>query len=143
MSLYVIDAGVAVKWFIPELDSNKARELLERFNRSADDLLSPDLLIPETANVFWKRVERGDITWQEAEDNLNDCLALNLPLVPSVLLAQKALTLARAHHRSVYDCLYLALALDRNCHFVTADERLFNAIVAKFPSIKLLRDLQL
>ncbi|PYV32310.1 MAG: hypothetical protein DMG09_24485, partial [Acidobacteria bacterium] len=32
---------------------------------------------PETATVFWRRVERGDITAQEAEDNLSDCLSLN------------------------------------------------------------------
>lgn len=46
MSLYVIDAGIAVKWFIPEPDSDKARQLLEHYNQGADDLVAPDLIIP-------------------------------------------------------------------------------------------------
>src|SRR5690242_5836406 len=111
MSLYVVDAGIAVKWFILEPDSERATRLLENYNKGTDDLVAPDLLIPETANVFWKRAERGDITSQEAEDNLRDLLALNLPLTASSLLAAKALVLAQAHHRAVYDCLYLALSV--------------------------------
>jgi predicted nucleic acid-binding protein len=140
---YVIDAGVAVKWFIPEDDSATARRLLDFFHQGAVNLTAPDLLIAEATNVFWKRADRNDITAQEAEDNLNDLLALNLPLVPSSLLAPRALAIARAHRRSVYDCLYLALALDRGCDLVTTDERLVNAVGAQFPQLKLLRNLQI
>lgn len=140
MSRYVIDAGVAVKCFIPEPDSDKARKLLDRYNQGVDDLIAPDLFISESANVFWKRAARRDITDQDAEDNLSDLLALNIPLTSSSLLALKALTLARTHHRSVYDCLYLALSIDQGCDFISADERLYNAIGRAFPQIRLLRD---
>ena len=105
--------------------------------------MSPDLLIAEAANVFWKRAERNDLTAREAEDNLKDLLSPNLPLIPSSLLAPQALALARAHHRPIYDCLYLALTLGRGCDLVTADERLANAVGTQFPQIKLPRDLQL
>ena len=141
MSLYVINAGIAVKWFILEPDSERARQLLENYNHGADDLLAPDLLIAEAANVFWKRAERSDITGREAADNLNDLLALNLPLTASSLLARKALTLAQAHHRSVYDCLYLALSIDLGCDLISSDERLYNAVGTVFPKFKLLRAL--
>src|ERR1044072_8874157 len=107
MSLYVIDAGIAVKWFIEEQHSDKARILLVNYLRWIDDFIAPDLLIAEAANVFWERVERGDITAQEAKENLNDLLSLNIPLVSSALLATKALELAQVHRRSAYDCLYL------------------------------------
>jgi len=50
---------------------------------------------------------------------------------------------AQAHKRSIDDCLYLALALDRGADLITSDERLYNAIGALFPQIKLLRDLQI
>ncbi|MGH9854639.1 MAG: type II toxin-antitoxin system VapC family toxin, partial [Blastocatellia bacterium] len=120
-----------------------ARRLLELFHQGAADLTAPDLLIAEAANVFWKRAARNDITAQEAEDNLKDLLSINLPLVSSSLLAPRALAIARAHRRSVYDCLYLALALDRSCDLVTTDERLANAVGAQFPQINLLRDLQI
>ena len=143
MSLYVIDAGDAVKWLIPEPDSDKARRLLDHHNQGSDDFIAPDLLIPEATNVFWKRTARGDIIAQEARDNLSDLLALSIPLTPSSLLAEKALELAQTHRRSVYDCLYLALALDHGSDLITSDERLYNAIGAVFPQIKLLRNLHI
>lgn len=139
MSLYVIDAGIAVKWFIPEPDSDRAMRFLENYNQGADDLVAPDLIVPEVANVFWKRAQRGDIAANEAEDNLRDLLALNLHLTPSSSLASKALMLAQAHQRAVYDCLYLALALDLACDLITSDERLCNAVGAAFPQLRLLR----
>jgi predicted nucleic acid-binding protein len=141
MSLYVIDAGVAVKWFIEERHSDKARNLLVNYFRWIDDLIAPDLLISEAVNVFWKRFERGDITAQEAKENLNDLLSLNIPLVSSALLAKKALELAQTHKRSAYDCLYLALALERGCELITGDARFFNAVGSAFPQIKLVDDL--
>ena len=143
MSLYVIDAGIAVKWFIAELNTDKARRLLDNYSQGADDLIAPDLLIPEAANVFWKRANRNDITAQEAEDSLSDLLTLGIPLVPSSLLAVRALELAQTHKRSVYDCLYLALALDRGCDLISDDERLHNAVGAVFPQLKPLRDMKI
>ncbi|HKP86757.1 MAG TPA: type II toxin-antitoxin system VapC family toxin [Blastocatellia bacterium] len=141
MSLYVIDAGVAVKWFIEEQRSDKAKQLLVNYLRWIDDLIAPDLIIAEAANVFWKRAERGDITPHEAKENLNDLLSLNIPLVSSALLARKAFELAHSHKRSAYDCLYLALALEHNCELITDDTRLFNSVGSAFPLLKLVGDL--
>lgn len=39
-----------------------------------------------------------------------------------------ALEIALAHRRSIYDAIYVALALRENCEMVTADERLYNAL---------------
>lgn len=143
MSLYVIDAGVAAKWFIEEPDSEQAKKLLTNYFRWIDDLIAPDLIIAEVANVFWKRAARGDLTAKEAKDSLTDLLSLNVPLISSALLAPKALLLAQDHQRSVYDCLYLTLALERGCSCITSDERLHNAIGRVFPQLVLLRDLSL
>jgi predicted nucleic acid-binding protein len=143
MSLYVIDAGVAAKWFIEEPDSEQAKKLLTNYFRWIDDLIAPDLIIAEVANVLWKRAARGDLTAKEAKDSLTDLLSLNVPLISSALLASKALVLAQDHQRSVYDCLYLTLALERGCSCITSDERLHNAIGQVFPQLVLLRDLSL
>ena len=56
--LYVIDAGVVVKWFIPEADSDIARQLLDRYRQGLDSPIAPDLLISECANVFWRRCRK-------------------------------------------------------------------------------------
>lgn len=41
-----------------------------------------------------------------------------------------------------YDALYLALAQERNCDLITADERFFNALRSHFPQLQLLRNWQ-
>jgi predicted nucleic acid-binding protein len=90
---YVIDAGVVVKWFIPEVDSAKAHQLLERYLQGIDTPVAPDLLIAECGNVFWRRCRQGDITPDEATESLADLLTLNVPLVPATSLVQSALQL--------------------------------------------------
>ena len=137
--LYVIDAGVVVKWFIPEADSNIAHQLLERYLQGVDTPVAPDLLIAECGNVFWRRYRQGDITPDEATESLADLLALQVPLVPATSLVPSALQLALQHQRTVYDALYLALAQERNCVLITADERFFNALSPQFPQLQLLR----
>jgi len=139
---YVIDAGVVVKWFIPEVDSAIAHELLERYLYGVDTPVAPDLLIAECANVFWRRCRQGDITLEEATESLADLLTLNVPLVPATSLVQSALSLALQHQRTVYDALYLALAQEQNCSLITADERFFNALSPQFPHLQLLRNWQ-
>jgi predicted nucleic acid-binding protein len=140
--LYVIDAGVIVKWFIPEVDSAIAHQLLQRYLQGVDSPVAPDLLISECANVLWRRCRQGDITPEEATESLADLLTLNVPLVPATSLVQSALQLALRHQRPVYDGLYLALAQERQCALITADERFFNALSPQFPNLQLLRNWQ-
>jgi predicted nucleic acid-binding protein len=137
--LYVIDAGVVVKWFIPEVDSAKAHQLLERYLQGIDTPVAPDLLIAECGNVFWRRCRQGDITPDEATESLADLLTLQVPLVSATRLVQSALSLALQHQRTIYDALYLALAQERNCDLITADERFLHALSAQFPQLQLLR----
>jgi predicted nucleic acid-binding protein len=92
--LYVIDAGVAVKWFIPEEDSAIAHRLLERYLQGLDTTIAPDLLISECGNVFWRRCRQGGMTAEEATESIADLLTLNMPLVPASSLVQSALQLA-------------------------------------------------
>ena len=137
--LYVIDAGVVVKWFIPEVDSAQAHQLLERYLQGIDTPVAPDLLIAECGNVFWRRCRQGDITPDEATESLADLLTLQVPLVSATRLVQSALSLALQHQRTIYDALYLALAQERNCDLITAAERFFHALSAQFPQLQLLR----
>jgi predicted nucleic acid-binding protein len=140
--LYVIDAGIVVKWFIPEEDSAIAHQLLTRHLQGLDTAIAPDLLISECGNVFWRRCRQGDLTPEEATESLADLLTLNLPLVPASSLVQSALRLALQHQRTVYDSLYLSLSEERGCPLLTADERFFNAVNAQFSNLQLLRHWQ-
>ena len=140
--LYVIDAGVAAKWFIPEEDSAIAHRLLTRYLQGLDSPIAPDLLISECGNVFWRRCRQGDMTAEEATESLADLLTLDIPLVPASTLVQSALRLALQHQRTVYDSLYLALSEERDCPLITADERFFNSVGSQFPNLHLLRNWQ-
>jgi predicted nucleic acid-binding protein len=50
-------------------------------------------------------------------------------------LLEDAYALAVQHQRTVYDTLYVALALREGCSFVTADEKLANALSSSVSSV--------
>lgn len=124
MSRYVVDASVAVKWFLPEVHADAARSLLD----GGHVLLIPDLIFPEVANILWKRVRRQEITDEEATATVQALGALPLQVSPSWPLVLLGLEIACRNQRTVYDSLYLALAVHENCPMVTADRKLYDAI---------------
>ena len=136
MSLYVIDASVAAKWFLPaagEPLSEEAAGWLRRYVKDEVRFVLPDLFWAELANVLWKAARQGRCTKMTARRAVTAMQEFNLPTVPSQLLLDEALALAFAFDRSVYDCLYVALALRSKAQLVTADERLANALAARLP----------
>jgi predicted nucleic acid-binding protein len=122
----VIDSSVVAKWFLPEEHSDEARALLT----SGVELIASDLMPIEVASVAWKRVQRGELSAEEATALVHDLTTLPVRIEPSDNLIESALELALATKRTVYDCLYVALAIAHDCEFVTADERLVNALAA-------------
>lgn len=132
MTSYVIDASVAAKWFFPEEHSTEARSLLD----GELQRLAPDFILIEFANAAVKHTRRGDVTQNYARGASARLPAmLNLQDTPPLVAA--ALELALAFDRSVYDSLYVALALLLNCQLVTADRRLYNALASAFPQTML------
>jgi predicted nucleic acid-binding protein len=95
---------------------------------SGRDLLAPDLIYAELANVIWKRQRRGQVDDEQAGHLLNDILDLPLLISPSVSLVESALRLALRAGRSAYDCLYLALAVKADTVMLTCDKRLVHAL---------------
>jgi predicted nucleic acid-binding protein len=57
----------------------------------------------------------------------------NLPTVPSLELLEAAFGIANAFQRTVYDSLYVALAISSKAQLLTADERLARALAATLP----------
>lgn len=124
MTLFVVDANVAIKWVVPEIHSSDALRL-----RSPDcDLLVPDFFFPEIANILWKRIRRGETTLENAQEDLAVLMTAPLQIHPSFPLMPQALDIAARTEQAVYDCVYLALAVTNRCQMVTADLRFFNAL---------------
>ena len=70
-------------------------------------------------------------------DEALDIIEIFVSLVESRSLFDSAFATALQHNRSFYDALYVALALNRGCQLVTADERLYNALRPALPETML------
>jgi predicted nucleic acid-binding protein len=121
---FVVDANVAIKWVLPEIQSQEALRLLNNDNQ----LLVPDFFFSEVGNVIWKRICRKEITLEQAKRCLAQMTGTALGVYSSRLLIPQALEIAVSVQQAVYDCVYLALAVNKQCTMVTADERFYNAL---------------
>ncbi len=62
MSVYVVDASVAVKLYVPEVHSSQAI----RFFSDGHNFLAPDLMLAEFGNIIWKKSALlGELTNEE------------------------------------------------------------------------------
>ena len=125
MKKVVVDASVAVKWFVPEIHSAAAARVLD----PDIALYAPDLIGPEFGNILWKKVRRDEIERTEADEIMNAFAKLPFEIRSSSLLLSAAFELAVSLDRTVYDSLYLALAVAEECVLVTADAKFHAAIV--------------
>jgi len=124
MKKLVVDASVAIKWFLPEIHSTAATGLLD----AQICLCAPDLIGPELGNTLWKKVRRAEITRDEAVEILGAFETLEIETYPSALMLAAAFEIATALERTVYDSVYLALAVGLNCALVTADRKFYSSI---------------
>jgi predicted nucleic acid-binding protein len=124
VSVFVVDASVVVKWFVPEIRSEAARRLLTL----PHEYVAPDLVFAETANTIWKKTRRGELKPEEGRLLVADIGRMAVEVVSCRALAEDAHMLALATGRTVYDALYLALAVRLDTHLITADDRLGAAL---------------
>ncbi len=113
----VVDASVAIKWFVQENRSDAARAVLD----SGEPLVAPDLVVSEACNAAWKKVKRGEISEEQGA-----AVARALPmsfdrLMPTAELAPRAFAIGHRFNHPVYDCFYLALAESESATLVTDD----------------------
>jgi predicted nucleic acid-binding protein len=121
----VVDASVIIKWHVEEIHSVAARFLLED---SAPEMHVPDLAYPEVGNILWKKVQRGELSAEQGREIARLMAVAPIEAHLSAPLLEAAYEIAVATGRTVYDSLYMALAVQLECRLVTADERLYNAL---------------
>jgi predicted nucleic acid-binding protein len=135
LNLLVLDASVAVKWFLQSEEPWKieALGLLDRYRAKEFEMVVPDLFWAEFGNVLLKATRQGRCTVAEAEESIRRINALRIPTAPSAALLEQAFVVASQYGRSFYDSLYVALAVSIEATLITADERLANAVAAHLP----------
>lgn len=122
----VIDASVAVKWVISEDGGDDAVRL-----RSAFTFVAPELLLPECANILWKKVQRKELEPNEAALAIALIERSGISFQSMQGLSETATRLAIELGHPAYDCVYLALALRQKLRFVTADKRLLATVAQR------------
>lgn len=115
-------------WFVPEARSEEAVTLLREIRSGALSASAPELLVAETAQVAWKRVSRKTLTVADATGIVEVLLDCPLRLQPIAPLVEVAFDIAIETGCTVYDAIYLALALRDEAKLVTADSKLIKRI---------------
>lgn len=141
MRMLVIDPSIALKCLLPEADSDQA---LRAIGTTA--LIAPEWLAAECAAVLALRVRRGELGRDAAAAALADLDQLAITWVSDRELAGPAFDIAATLGRPIQDCLYLALASERNLQLLTADKGLLTALETQpqlFVRVDLLEEFQL
>jgi predicted nucleic acid-binding protein len=123
LKTFIIDASIAIKFVVEENDTPQALALLNNGR-----LTAPDLLVAECANILWKKVQRNELTADEASLAAQLLECVDIELLPMRGLLQAATKIALGISHPAYDCIYLALALANRTLFVTADDRLMDKL---------------
>jgi predicted nucleic acid-binding protein len=116
----VVDASVALKWYLNEDDSERALALLVADER----LIAPDLIVAELCNGAWRLIRRGELREEQLAIIARRAPEAFAALHSAAALATRAAAIALELDHPVYDCFYLALSEAENAPLVSADRRL-------------------
>lgn len=122
--MLVIDASVAVKWFLPENDADKAEALL----LSGQKLIAPEIIRIEVAAAFTRLLRTGDLDKPTVEAKLEKWhraltrQAISLERTEEHF-AEAAMISMDIQHQ-LQDCLYVAIGSRLGAPLITADTKL-------------------
>jgi predicted nucleic acid-binding protein len=124
----VLDASVAIKWYIPEVLAAEAR----RFMAPQFRMHVPSFFAAECGNTVWKKVaQRRELDRDRGREILDELLAYPMQAHETERLVISAYDLAHGVANpklAVYDFVYLALAVALDVRVVTADKLFYDAI---------------
>jgi|SRR3989338_9140396 len=127
--IWVLDASVIAKWYIPEVFSREAENLREWILSRDDSIAAPQMLLVETTNLLWKKtVLLKEISQRIAFSILRSIPDIGIQWANDALLLEHALRISIKHHTAIYDMIYLALAQQLHSSWITADRKIVRRI---------------
>ena len=115
----VVDTSIAVKWYLPEKGSEEAARLRSGWEMAGAPVMMPELVRVEFANAIWSHKQ---LRPEEKKEIVSQFLDMPFEILPvGTELVEKALEIALKLDATVYDCIYLALAIFAGSRLVTAD----------------------
>lgn len=134
----VIDASVAVKWFIPEADTAAAYALRDM----GADIIGPDILATETSSAISRAHRTGRLDRAGAEAAFAAANAYftgrGIVLAPSRTVLARAQAISLDLRHALVDCLYVALAEREAAPLITADATFITRAAPHFSFVKAL-----
>jgi predicted nucleic acid-binding protein len=128
----VVDSSVVLKWFVDEPQRELAAALLD----SDDVLIAPDLALSEVTNALWRKARKGEVTplqVAEAIHEIGSILVLR-PVTPE--MTETAFQIAQTIGHSIYDCLFLACAMQEEAELITADAKFLEKLTQQDLAMK-------
>ncbi|WP_340106467.1 type II toxin-antitoxin system VapC family toxin [Rhodohalobacter sp. 8-1] len=119
MNIPVIDACVAIKWFLPENNYQKAVDILSSYNR----LYAPDLFQFEMDSIITKKVRQHLIEPDDAYNIYEEIRNIPIQIIPYSLIGKLAFDLSVALPITQYEACYLAVAIEYGEKVISADMR--------------------
>lgn len=111
----VIDSSAIIKFFVKEPGWERARAHLT-------SAITIELALKELGNALWKKVRRNEMRLEDAVEIMKFYpQAINISDQKKYL--EKALELAAEQDMTVYDSLFIALAVENNCELITCDRK--------------------
>ncbi len=122
----VVDASVAVKWFVEEEYSEESLKLLEAYKEGIVDLIAPSLLPFEVLNALKYSGAFGEDELKEIAEVL-EMLQITLYELEGEY-AKKTIEIAMRKGVTIYDASYVALAELEGATLYAADEKLLRKV---------------
>jgi predicted nucleic acid-binding protein len=119
--MLVVDASVIVKSVVPEAGSEAAVKLIN----TPEEFLIPAHALAEVGEAIARKVRTRLLTMEQMQA-ITSSLPRRFNSVPLTRIFGGAVEISVVTGASVYDCLYVALAVAENCRLVTADGRLID-----------------
>jgi len=116
----VVDASVAVKWFVKENDQETALEVLYAIQNNPDNFIVPDLFFIEMLNIFCKLCKQKNIVYHFI--NILENMGFHR-IQPGHEILNKAAQIACEYGLSGYDAIYASTALLSKAQWLTADKK--------------------
>ncbi len=144
---YVIDASVAIKWYLSDEEHiEHARLVRQDFEAGTIRLLAPPQLQHEVASALSKATRNParprSLSQAEGLRIVEDFLQWPIELLHHQALIPAAYSLARRYRCSYYDALYLATSEMTHSHFLYADGKLRRNLGPRFPLAHWIEDYQ-
>lgn len=125
----VLDSSVIAAIFFKEEASERAEKVAEKYR-----LITVDAVVPEAANVAWKRIVHFNEPEEMTKTALKACtdfIANVCKVISSQTLLEASFEIAVRDRITVYDSLFIAASEKEKVPLLTTDKKLYNNLCEK------------